>query len=275
MPEFVDVASHFDDIPVVDAYTGAALFKAQFNTFSESTLDGNVEKKRTMSVRYGTVLPTRKATRLLGETWIVGSGNSDGFYGTPVRTMYWMKRAESLVNILTPAQAIASATGVQAYASKAYLKDTVSGVTETDYDPFWNIYLSPSETVLQGYFIKDGSTLLRVRTPHLELSGFTLAESDDLGAALVSVTVKESGAYDPVTDTLAGGSTVINAIKIDSQKFFRYVSSSDHKADAGDITLITASSLPAGSTVVVGSLPYRVVNTQPELDAFMSHLVKP
>ena len=111
MPSIYDVACHFDDIQATDSYTGATLFKAQYSSFNEAAKDGTITKRRTMSVRPGTILPARRAVNFLSETWIIGDGNSDGIYGTAIRTAYWMKKSTGLANLLTPAQVCNSASG--------------------------------------------------------------------------------------------------------------------------------------------------------------------
>ena len=275
MPEMIDVASHFDDIQVYDAYTGLPSFMAQFNTHDETAVDGNTEKKRSMSVRPGTVLPARRAITIFGENWIIGDGNTDGIYNAAIRTAYWLKRAEEVALLRSPAQAIANTGGAGVYINKTFFKDIQNGVTDTDYDSFWEIYAAKPENAIVGQFLVSGSTLLRVRGQHKELSGFSLFMCDEVGQ-LDSLTVKASNStFDPITETWSGTDSVVNAIIIDGYKMYKYFSQADVKVNAGDIYAEVAQPVKAGSTVVHSTKgAFRVNQVRPELDAYVLHLVK-
>ncbi len=276
MPEIADVAKHFDDISAYDAYTGTLAFKGQFNTFDETAISGSTERKRTLSVAPGTVLPARKAINIFGEVWVIGGGNTDGIYDRAIRKAYWLKRADDLATVRTPLQYLTSAAGTQMYASMSYLKDTVNGVTDAEYDPFWEAYVADSESIPRGSIISVAGNVLRVRTSHKELSGFRLAQADQLDAVnTVSMIVPTGGqVYDPVTDTHSGGTATVTAIILDAYKLYKYAMKYDEKVNSGDLTAIVAAKVPVGSTVSFNSKGFRVVSAQPEADAFSLHLVR-
>lgn len=273
MPELVDVASHFDDITVNDAYTGTFAFYGQFSSFDESSPDGSVARKRTMSVRPGTAIPGRKAITFLGETWILGDGNTDGLQDTAIRKAYWMRKSVGLLSVVSPLQLLTSAAGTSMYAARNYLKDTVNGVTDTEYDPFWDISVTTAETTPIGYFVKNGAEVYRVRGTHVEASGFKLVQCDQLDVEnLLTVTVNTATAYDPVTDTVTNNSASVSGALIEPSKFYRYRNLSDDKFNSGDLTLLTATSPTVGSNVTFGGASWRVLGVQQELDAWASHI---
>ena len=273
MPDLFAVACHFDDISVADAYTSVAAFYGQFSSFDESAPDGTTVKKRTLSVRPGTTIPTRRTIAFLGETWIVGEGNVDGIYNTAIRQAYWMKKVSSGAELLTPGQVCAGTTGYALYVSKDYLKDTVNGVTDTEYDPFWNIYASKSEAVSKGSYLKIGATLFRVRGAHQESSGFLLLQCDEIDSNnIVSLTVQTGSAFDPITDTFTGTSATVTGIRLEPSKFYRYATQADPRYNSGDVSCLVGSTLSIGTTVTISGLRYRVMAVQPELDAFNLHL---
>lgn len=278
MPELFDVALHFDDIDIADAYTGTFAFRGQISSFNQSSRDGSVEAKRSISVAPNIVLPTRHVLSFLGETWLVGTGNVDGVYNRAIRKSYWTKKVEPqvLTSHFTPAELLSGSAGSSLYANKVYLKDTVNGVTDADYDAFWNVFTAAAEPVIKGHYFVFGSTVLRVRGNHLETNGFNLAECDELDASpLITVTIQASTSYNAITDTYGSNATVVPAIYMDAYKLYRYTTQADQKVNAGDVTLIVASPLPVGSTVIAKGVTYKVAGVQAEADAYNLHLYKP
>lgn len=273
MPELVDVASHFDDISVNDAYTGAFAFYGQFSSFDESSPDGSVARKRTMSVRPGTAIPARKAIAFLGEAWVLGDGNTDGLQNTAIRKAYWMRKCIGLLSIVSPLQLLTSAAGLEMYAARNYLKDTVNGVTDTEYDPFWDISISATESVTTGHFVKHGAEVYRVRGYHEEASGFKLVQCDQIDSEnLLAVTVNTVTTYDPVTDTVTSVAVSATGLLLEPSKFYRYRNQTDSKFNTGDLTLLTAAAPTVGSEVAISGVTWRVLGLQRELDVWASHI---
>ena len=276
MPELVDVAAHFDDIAVLDGYTGDKLFDAQFNTFDESSISGNVEKKRTMSVRYGTSMPARRLITMFGERWVIGGSNTDGIYNTAIRSSYWLKRSEDLMSVLTPAQALAGSGGFTAYASRMFDNDTQNNGTDSQLDPYWSVFFSTSENVATGSILKLGTKYFRVRSMHDELSGFRLAASDELDTnPLVTVGITQQTGWNPITEVNSTSQVNVPGLLLNMYKLYRLGSTSDRKLNPGDMSLLTAAPIVAGSTVMVNGVRMTVADCQPELDAYLSHLFKP
>lgn len=276
MPDIFDVAKHYDDTPVTDAYTSAYLYDAQFATFLEASPDGNTSQRRTMSLAPGLVIPSRRVIQGQGETHLVGYGTVDTFYGQIIRQAFWLKRATGLVTILTPAQAALGAGGVQAYAHLDYLKDVVNSNTDSEYDPFWDIFFAPIEGVAKGHFIEYGSTLYRVRSTHVGIEDLTDAASDQLDAgARVSVTFTSTGAYNPVTDTMAAGSVTTTGILLDRYQFYELRTEADQLMKAGDKTLVVAASAitpVVGKPLTISGAQWRIEQVTPEQDGYALHI---
>lgn len=273
MPEIYDVACHFDDIDIADAYTGTSAFFGQFSSFEESSPDGSVTKKRTLSVRPGTVIPTRRAISFFDEVWLVGDGNTDGIYNRQTRKAYWMKKSVGILELLTPAQLLNATAGVTMHAGVEYLKDTVNGVTDTNYDPFWDVYTAPNEPTQVGMFFKRGSSTYRARGVHQESGGFRLAQCDEVDSDnIATATLPTAGVYDPITDTMTSGSTTALMVLLEPSKFYRYATKTDEKYNSGDLFAVTLTNVPAGNLVNAKGRDWRVMNSQPELDAWVLHL---
>lgn len=273
MPSIFDVASHFDDVACVDSYTGAALFSGQFSSFIESAPDGSTTQKRTLSLAPASSIPARRCISYQGETWIVGDGNVDMIYNTPTRKAYWMKKSFGLFIRYTPLQSLNGSAGTVSHASLKYLKDTVNGVSDSQYDPQWGFDFSQGETVNKGDYIKSGSTYYRVRVSYIDGSGFLLAVCDQLDPdCFVTVTKTSTGAFNPVTDTYISSSTSVSGLIMEPYKLYSYFTQADPRFTAGDKTLVTAAALVVGSTVAINSESWKVQSCYPETDAFASHI---
>lgn len=273
MPSLQDIASHFDDVVTTDAYSGAALFKAQYGTFIETSPDGSGAINRVMSVRPGTVMPTRRVLAIFDERWIVGNGNTDALAGETIRVAYLMRKVTDSAVRLTPAEACVSAVGYSVYVSKDQLKETVNGVTDSEYDNQAKISLASTEAVTKGQFFRIGGDLFRIRSRNQEANGFLSALADELDTGyLVSAAFGSTGVYDPVTDSYPGGTTITPSILIDTSKLYRFRSEADAKFLSGDMTLITTNTAPVGATVTIAGVLWKIITKTVELDAFNLHI---
>ena len=276
MPDIFDVAQHFDDIAVLDGYALSHLYYGQFSTFLEASPDGSTSQRRTLSLAPGLTLPARKVVSLLGEPWLVGYGNVDGFYGSVIRQSFWMKKATDSLEILTPGQAALGSAGTAAYAHKEYLKDTVNNLTDSEYDPFWDIFLATSEAVVKGTFLKAGASLYRVRSTHIGKEGMIDAASDELDSGYgVTAEFTELGTYNPATDSYSAGTVTTTGILMDRYKLYELRTEADDKTQSGDMTLVVAASAvtpKVGRKVTIATQPWIVVASLPEQDAWAVHL---
>jgi hypothetical protein len=272
MPEFVNTASHFDNDPVYDGYSGALLFRGQATTFNESSPDGSVNKRRTLSVRPGTTMPARGVVGIYDDRWIIGDHNTDGFFGKAVRETYWTKKATQLAEILKPGDMLAGVVAVPAYVNTEYLKDVVNTASDAEYDPFWEVFMHTSELVTKGMYIRWPGHLVRVRSVHLDIAGFNNAQSDEIDdSSLITVTTEVGGVYDPVSEsTVGGGPANFPAVLLDAYKIYRYQTEADPKVVAGDMFLVVQLTTPSevGRVFQIDGENWRVVNRIREIDAY-------
>lgn len=276
MPDIFDVARHFDDTPIVEAYTSAPLYNGQFSTFLEASPDGSTSQRRTLSLAPDYVIPARRCITALGETYVVGYGTVDGFYGQVIRRSYWMKRVSGLFTVRSPGLAALNTGGVQAYGHKDYLKDLVNNITDSEYDPFWDIYFSEDEVVAKSYFLELSGTLYRVRSAHVGLEGLLDAACDEVDAgARVSCTFTSLGAYNPSTDAYAPGTLTTPGILLDRYSYYELRTEADAKTMPGDMTLVVASSAitpVVGKTVTISGRSWRIEAVTADLDSYALHI---
>ena len=272
--EIHDAAAYFDQDPITDGYSGAALFEAQTASFDDSSGDGATNRRRVLSLAPGLAIPARRVVSLYGDRWLVGTGTPDGFLGSVIRQHFTMKRVTDLMAVVTPTEALAASAGTPVYAQRLYFKDTVNSLTDAEYDTFWNIFVAPGEPVVQGTFFRDAdSRLYRARNTYLPLEGLRVAQSDALDTDARTTATFQTGTYDPVTDTFAAGTAAVAAIKIDVPKFYRFQHVSDAQTQKGDLAVLvpTGTTVPVGQTFTMDTLSWRILGKQVELGAIAIH----
>jgi len=273
MPEFIDIATWFDDTDLYDGYSNQYLFRGQFGTFDEAAIDGTTSKRRTLSLHPDLTIPPRRVLTVIGGKWIVGDGTSDAFQNVTVRTTYWLKRVTDVGQALTPAQVCNSAAGVDLCLHRVFLQNTINTVTDAQYDQFYNVFMNLAEMPTKNSYIRIGSEFLRVRESHRDINGMGLASCDSLDAvALVPVTLANSGVYDPISDSYTGGTTVVDGIFFNLYKAFEYSSQADAKMLAGDMSLVLAVELQVGQSLAIAGAGWRVQNKVAELDGWKYHI---
>ena len=271
------VAQVFDTCPVYDGYSGSYLFKAQTSTFLESSSEGSTSARRVLSLAPDIIPPTHSVVLILNQLTLLGYSNSDEWAGTEIRKAYWSKRVTDDFKILSPAQVVLGLIGQAAFGQKAYLKDTVNGVNNSDYDPQWNIFVSASLPLIKGSYLQSGTTLYRVRSSYLDIDGFRTATADEVESVVASVTFTTASTYDPITDSFTPSTTSAPCLVFDIYKDYTYQSEADPRNLAGDLALILAKSSitpKVGDNFTYAAQTWRVLALVSEQDAWKLHIRK-
>ena len=272
--EFSDAAAYFDTESVYDGYTGTFLFTAQLLAFNEHTSDGATVRRRVMQHDPAYDIPLRKAVAIHGQRWLCGALLVDGFGDEVVRKGYSMKQCDSTMAILTPAQACAGAVGTMAYMQRLYYRDQTNMLTDSQIDTFWNIFSAPDEPVTRGSILRDQTGLhFRVRGQYLPAEGLFVNQSDQFDDGLVTLTF-DSGAYNPVTETYAAGTTNVFGLWLDLPKLFDYRIKLEQDGIAGDRAVLIAKTYTpqVGVTFTMQGAKWRVLQYLTELDAWALHV---
>lgn len=266
-------ARYFDTDTVTDGYTGALLFKAQFSSFEQAAPDGSFQRRRVVSVAPGIAPASRRVVTVQGMRWIMGELVTDAFKDKPIRQTSAAKEATDLFTLLTPAQAALRASGTPLYGHKQYLKDTVNSVTDSNYDPQYEVFFAITENLKAGYFLKSASQYLHIRSMQFANEGYWVAVSDELArnpASDAEVAVTFTGTYDPVTETRAAGTTT-TGIMLDMYKLYNFNTEADPRNQAGDMSLIVAKSAitPADNqTLTINGVSWRNIKFTSYHDAW-------
>lgn len=266
-------ARYFDTDTVTDGYTGALLFKAQFSSYEQAAPDGSFQRRRVVSLAPGIVPATRRVVTVQGMRWIMGELVTDAFRDKPIRQTSAAKEATDLFTLLTPAQAALKSAGTPIYGHKQYLKDTVNSVTDSNYDPQYEVFFGITENLKAGYFLKSAQQYLHIRGLQYANEGYWVAVSDELAtnpATDAEVTATFAGVYDPVTETHAAGVTT-TGIMLDMYKLYNFNTEADPRNQAGDMSLIVAKSAvtpKADQLITIAGVDWKNIKFTPYFDAW-------
>lgn len=269
--EFADAARHFDQDPAYDGYTGDLLFYCHTTPHDDHTSSGATARRRTMTATDVTAPPARRVVRIYGEHWLVADSNPDSVMGVNVRRSFGLKKATGLMTLLTPGEACAGAPGLPLYAHREYYRDMQDARTQSEWDVMWNVFVAPNEPVGKGSFLREGSTIFRVRSVYPSIDDLRIAEADEFDPdALQSVTFTTTGNLDLVTDQLETSSVTVQVIQSDSMKFYRYRVEAEADNKPGDrVVFVAAASIAPqpGATLAMLGANWRVLTSVIEGDA--------
>lgn len=269
-----DAATYFDDDPVTDGYTGDELFDAQTSSYDDSSADGATSRRRVISLAPDETIPTRRVLLIYGERWLVGNGSLDGFLGSEIRQHFVLKKATDLLALLTPSQAIAASAGTPVYAHKAYFKEVVNSLTDSEYDSQFNIFVAPGETAAKGSFFRDADgRLYHTRNDYLPVEGLRVCQADILDSDARNSAVFDGTTINQVTEVVTGSTTTVNSIWLDMPKFYRFRGMTDDQVQKGDIAVFVPTTLTpvTNQTFTLLSRKWRVLTVQSQIDCWAIH----
>ncbi len=267
-----DAARFFDKDPVYDGYSSALLFYGHTSPHDDHTSSGATSRRRTLTTVPTNTAPARGVVLLYGERWLVGSNNPDTYYGAQIRRNFDLKKSTGLMKLLTPAQACLSASGTDFYAHKEYFKDTLDPMSSADVDTQWNIFCPTNEAVVKGSFLREGTTVYRVRNIYPTIELLHVAETDQFDAdALQAVAFVSTGAIDPLTDLPAAIAISTTGIQTDQPKYYQFRLEAEAERKPGDRTVFVAKSVTTptvGAIFTMLSKSWRVLSIVSEGDAW-------
>lgn len=269
--DFADVATYFNNDPVYDAYTGAFLFYGHSKAQNDRLSAGATTRRRSLTTDPVAVMPARAAITLLGDAWLAGTSNVDGFQGDAVRRIWSLKKSTGLMEVVSPAAACAGSAGYSLHIQKEMSNNTVNAASFSDWGSFWDLYAAAGESAVRGQFVRDGSTLYRIRNAYNDIEGFLILESDQFEAdASQNATFITAGVPDLVTDRMTSASVTLPVVQTDSMKFYKYRAQIEADTHPGDrVVFVSAASIAPqpGSQLTMLGATWRVLTSVIELDA--------
>jgi hypothetical protein len=270
--EFGAVTSYFSNDPVHDAYTGEFLFYCHSRAATDQTSAGATIRRRSMTTEVDATVPARGVITLLGDPWLVCNSTVDSFRGTLVRRTWDIKRGTSAMYRLSPAQACADVAGTLVYTQKELYRDAGNQKSYSDWDSQWGISIVAADGAdMRGQFLREGSTLYRVRGLYAEVNGLIVLEADEFASdARQSATFITAGLPDLVTDRQTTASVTLPVVQADSMKFYKYRAQAESDSQPGDrVVFVAAASIAPqpGSELTMLDARWRVLTSVIESDA--------
>lgn len=266
------VAAAFDDQALSDAYSGAPLFKGQFDVFDDSRRDAYGVERRVLSVAPDVQRPARSAISepARGEVWLMGVAQADYFRGRVIRQKFILHRAKGLAEVKTPGQVLGGVAGVQAYASPSWTKDAKDAATRSNPAGIYSVFFALDEPVLINQVIYLDGLMLWAYARHESSAGFTVLEAEEISGRLQAVQYKQH-TFDPVKDIKALRVTPCQALVLRWQTLYENNSDAALKMEVGDrVAVVRKADVPAptvGNTVV-GAYTWEVLAVEDRGDVW-------
>ena len=268
-----NAAKYFDRTVFADAYSLSRTFKGQFDTFDDSKRDGLTIERRIISVAPEVAVPARRTVVADGLTWLFGDAAHDYFMGNPIRHKYVAHQATELVSVKTFFQALTNAHGLQAWASRVWIKAAKEVEASSDVTDVFDIYFSPTEEVPEGCLVFMGGRWHLVRSIYQSAGGFLVALADELPEPVVTPCTFNGRTYNPLTDSYTSTVSTVQAIRIRWQSHFRYPNMAADKYKPGDVSLVLPKTVTptTADKVTVGGAAYNILSVLDEVETWLVH----
>lgn len=268
-----NAAKYFDRTIFADAYDLLRTFQGQFDVFDDSKRDGLTIERRIISVGPDVVVPARRTVVADGVTWMFGDAARDYFKGESIRHKYVAHQATELVSVKTLAQALAGSAGLQAWASRVWIKAAKEVESSSDVTDVFDIYFSPTEAVPEGSLILMAGRWHIVRSLYQSAGGLLVALADELPEPVVTTCTFKDRTYNPVTDSYTAADSTVPVVRIRWQSHFRYPNRGSDKYKPGDISLVFSKTVTptTADKVTVGGISYNVLSVLDEGSTWLVH----
>lgn len=262
-----------------DAYSNAPLGYGQLDLYAEAQRDAITAQRRVLEVHPDFVLPARMCVKVSDAGfWILGSlDHRDLWADDTIRRKHVLQRSNGLAGLYTPGAFVTSAAPfATAHMGITWLKDWKDLEQGGDIHPYFEGYLSSTETLLAGHLVSLNSYLYRVRGVHVTEAGFLSPELDLLEEGLETLTLYEQEPYDRVEDEFATLSATLPCLRMRPGINFDRSNPLVKQPDSGEMTVLISGLVVApkhGSKVRLDGVDYRVRMVDTELDAWRLRLV--
>lgn len=240
-----DVSTFFDLIPVTHPTTGALLFHGQVDGYDDSRRDSATAYRRILSVQPGTVMPSPPVVRLMGQNWLVGAMEPDG-WAELHREKYVIQQAPLAAALSSLTGFLAGIVASMVHCAPYWVKDAKQLEVSAETPPLYEVALSKDADVRVHDVIWGSGFAYLVLSPRLMASGIFLALTLRLDQSVPLVASLTSRVYDPVSgDYNSPAAASVNALRVRWQSLYQYGSQMAERYQEGDVTLV----LPAGTSV--------------------------
>lgn len=232
-------ARRFDRTPARDAYTGAFCFMGQLGLYDDSHRDSESTERRTFSTSAEAKLPARRVISAAGLQFILGHGFPDTYRGEVIRVGYVAHEAPTLARVRTLAEACTDSSGVQAWGSSAWVKNSADERSSSTLTQQHNLHFAVGEPIGPLTIVDFGQDSYIVRDSRVGPAGTLIAFADRLQQGCFEVAQISTGSWDPITETL-GAPHAVRLLKVRWQSLYEYRSALADRLSEADLQFVVA-----------------------------------
>lgn len=245
MMKLAQAAGYFDRTPVLDATTGNLLFKGQVEPYDDSRRDAGAAYRRVLSVVPGTPIPTSRAVSIFGQTWIIGSKETDGL-ASALREKYVLQRADLQLAVSRLPGFVSGTKAATVWGGVEWIKDVKQIEVDSRALQECNIYLPAGTDVRERDIISYSGAALLVLEAHDAPSGYVIAAALRLDQAAPAAASLVQRTYSPADGSFTSADPVsVQCLRVRWQSLFEYDSQATQRYQEGDCSLV----LPADAVV--------------------------
>lgn len=235
-------ANRFNDVPCLDAYGTAVLFKCQTDLADGNKRDSVTAERRTISVAPGTTLPARRAVKIGDSIYLLGNETPDFFGGQHIRTEVVAQEAPNLATIHTFEGICLNHSGQQAYTNLAWVKNLVDSTQSSLQTPEFQAFFAGYEGIAVDQLIVIESKAYLVKVVFPGPAGYDIAMVEEMPTPWLETASVTVGTFDPVSETRSGSTVSVRVLRLRWESFYRYKSTVAPKYAPGDIQVMLAKS---------------------------------
>jgi len=265
--DLYDVAAYFDDIPVLDGYSGSPLFICQMDQYDATNRDSMTGYRRTCSAPQIN-LPDRKVVDILGEKFICGRIIKDFFKGSVIRQHLLIHPADGLFLYGSARDFIDNAQLYSFYGARALRKEGKEEGESSQFFPLYNIYFGSTEYAQRDFLLKGPDDFYyRIQAFEIQTGNYNSVYVNEIGKdTLTTVTYIVAGDYVIASDSRSGHPTDITAFVERHQTNYRYLTWAAERFRAGDrvVTVSDADIVDPSNNdyVLIDGSSYQVLERQ-------------
>jgi hypothetical protein len=215
-------AKHFNRMPCNDAYTGAFLFNGQISLYDETKRDAESSERRIIELAPEISLPARLVVEAHGIRYIMAHGFDDSALGAVIRRKYVAHEATHLATWRTLQQVCENAVGTQAWAAKAWVKDSKEIDESSDMVGVNHIHMAVTEATAVTNIVHFDGVYHIVRKTTKGPAGTLILTCDEVPEPAVETGSLKTGTYDPINETMATTTTSVRVLRLRWQSLFEY-----------------------------------------------------
>ncbi len=252
-------SAYFDRTRVTDSTTGAFLFLAQIDPFEESRRDAASGYRRTLSTSPDSALPASKVVRALGQDWLVGQEEPDG-WGDLHRAKYVLAPAKDKLKVSTLGQFLTGVSSQELFANAQWVKDVKEEEVSSNLPSMFDVFLP--QAVAVNSVLWDDTRALLVTACRLQASGLYSAFCLLLENSVATATLT-SRSYSPTAGAyVSGAQTTEPVLVVRWQSLFSYGSQADARFQEGDFSLVlpVMASVDTATSITLGAQSVKVLS---------------